>query len=471
MTTIRMRCYLLAIRCLRTKCCVIFALFSFIFLLGRMYQLRRYQIFSSMLKKHEDVSINVFTNLSKSRHFTAGMFLQNFVPQNFSYCKYRFGLPKTLEINESDIEFPPELREESDYRIIYNIVEPAYNTTKYDNNVTYCTHATPEFFYYLAEILYRWEGPVSIATFVPSTDATLILCILDRLCSCLPDMVRVSLHFVFPSKYAPKLLSCPPSIADTPSCIVPKIIVNKNIQTFRYSEELTYPVNVARNAARVQSLTKYTLVSDVELLPSRNLVTNFMKMVNALEKNSKFGLQEFVNRLVYVLPVFEVQSNEIVPEVKSKLLELYSQNQAFYFHRWVCSHCQRFPGLQRWLLKKSKVLDNTIQPFFVVRREFPFHRWEPVFIGTNSEPLYSELLTWEGQQDKMTQMHEMCLMKYHFVILDGAFMVHSPGVKRKVDVLRDSWRNFQQKKNSFYYDLIMKNINEKQKKNSRCKIH
>jgi N-acetyllactosaminide beta-1,3-N-acetylglucosaminyltransferase len=44
------------------------------------------------------------------------------------------------------------------------------------------------------------------------------------------------------------------------------------------------------------------------------------------------------------------------------------------------------------------------QPLLVVRREFPYHRWEPIYIGTNEEPLYSEQLTWEGQQDKMTQV-------------------------------------------------------------------
>jgi hypothetical protein len=47
------------------------------------------------------------------------------------------------------------------------------------------------------------------------------------------------------------------------------------------------------------------------------------------------------------------------------------------------------------------------QPLLVVRREFPYHRWEPIYIGTNEEPLYSEELTWEGQQDKMTQVIEL----------------------------------------------------------------
>ena len=33
-----------------------------------------------------------------------------------------------------------------------------------------------------------------------------------------------------------------------------------------------------------------------------------------------------------------------------------------------------------------------------------FQRWEPIFIGTNSDPLYDERLSWEGRSDKMTQV-------------------------------------------------------------------
>lgn len=105
-----------------------------------------------------------------------------------------------------------------------------------------------------------------------------------------------------------------------------------------------------------------------------------------------------------------------------------------------------------------------------MKREYPYHRWEPIYIGTKHDPYYSETLSWEGQQDKMTQvgvtfgeinflltslhgsifsislfsttfvtalfccpcsqMLEMCLMGYRFVILDGAFLVHWPGIKR-----------------------------------------
>ncbi|KAJ9590756.1 hypothetical protein L9F63_016272 [Diploptera punctata] len=108
----------------------------------------------------------------------------------------------------------------------------------------------------------------------------------------------------------------------------------------------------------------------------------------------------------------------------------------------------------------------------VVRREFPYHRWEPVYIGTNKEPLYSELLTWEGQQDKMTQMNEMCLMGYRFVILDGAFLVHVPGIKRKTDLSLDlaAWRRPHERHNIEVYHSITRRMIHKYGTNTRCKI-
>jgi hypothetical protein len=74
-----------------------------------------------------------------------------------------------------------------------------------------------------------------------------------------------------------------------------------------------------------------------------------------------------MKNFVFVLPVFEVDEKELnVPRTKEELLELYAQNKAVYFHRWVCLHCQRFPGLQRWLQRKPSTENpNIIQVHFV----------------------------------------------------------------------------------------------------------
>lgn len=90
-----------------------------------------------------------------------------------------------------------------------------------------------------------------------------------------------------------------------------------------------------------------------------------------------------------------------IPIVKSQLKKLYDAERAVYFHREICSHCQKFPGLVKWLNRPSRA---GMRPFTVARREVPYHRWEPIFIGTGNEPYYSETLSWEGQQDKMTQV-------------------------------------------------------------------
>lgn len=51
-------------------------------------------------------------------------------------------------------------------------------------------------------------------------------------------------------------------------------------------------------------------------------------------------------------------------------------------------------------------------PLLDARREVPHHRWEPVFIGTKDDPLYTEDMTWEGRQDKMVQVHYFYTKKY-----------------------------------------------------------
>ncbi|KAG8224662.1 hypothetical protein J437_LFUL005103 [Ladona fulva] len=123
-------------------------------------------------------------------------------------------------------------------------------------------------------------------------------------------------------------------------------------------------------------------------------------------------------------------------------------------------------------------------PLVMVRREFPYHRWEPIYIGTNREPLYSEVLSWEGQQDKMTQMHQMCLLGYHFVVLDRAFLVHTPGVKRaqplfhgkplKIELdaeakVQREWMKKHEKRNTHFYEMIVESMNLAHPRNPKCK--
>ena len=40
------------------------------------------------------------------------------------------------------------------------------------------------------------------------------------------------------------------------------------------------------------------------------------------------------------------------------------------------------------------------------KRTGTYRSWEPIFIGTHSDPLYDERLSWEGRSDKMTHVSE-----------------------------------------------------------------
>lgn len=296
----------------------------------------------------------LFSNYSTNREsFVPGNFLNILSRQNVSYCNFRYSLPNSLNIPGYEIKYPPQMGKLSGYRVVDNVLQPEESEKE---NVTLCTHATPEFFYYLAELLKRWRGPISVAVFVPGSDAGLLLCFLDQLCHCLQDMSRVSLHFIFPHDHPPTLSSCPEIPKD---CSPPKFA--SSLPTYRYTKDLTYPINVARNVARTRAITSFVLVSDIELFPSDDLVLKFVTMMNTLRSKSRSSYSTFLNRIVYVVPVFEIEYYEDIPKLKSQLINLYSQNKAFYFHRWVCSHCQRFPGLQRWILRTKESLDTSIE--------------------------------------------------------------------------------------------------------------
>lgn len=109
-------------------------------------------------------------------------------------------------------------------------------------------------------------------------------------------------------------------------------------------EAVMYPINVCRNAARTAAVTEYVMVSDIQLIPSAGLAEKFMKMV------ADYKIMDNCDRQVFVLPIFEVESTEDIPTNKKELIELIRQQKAVYFHKNICRHCQKFPGIEAWLL-------------------------------------------------------------------------------------------------------------------------
>lgn len=65
-------------------------------------------------------------------------------------------------------------------------------------------------------------------------------------------------------------------------------------------------------------------------------------------------------------------------------------------------------------------------------------------------------------------MLEMCFLKYRFVILDNAFLVHIPGIKRRTN--NSIWRRPYQRQNAKAYTIILKQLANKYEKNQRCRL-
>ncbi|XP_072384109.1 beta-1,4-glucuronyltransferase 1-like [Diabrotica undecimpunctata] len=396
----------------------------------------------------------IFNNeIKPGRNYTPGDFVSYLYsePSNESYCNFNYNVPKDFNYGTADVDFGPELGKQTSYRIVYNVLMA--QMAEGVPEVTYATHVSADFMFYLPELVRYWDGFISITAFVPDLDVSHVIEQINQYCYCLPGMSRVSLHFVFDRFVAPSRKDV--YFTKPSNC---ELIDSSKLKTYRHADDsVMYPINVCRNAARTASLTELVMVSDIQLMPSEGLAYKFLEMLD------RYKLHD-CERRVYVLPIFEVEAAENVPRTKTQLVEMVKEKKSVYFHKLVCRHCQKFPGIESWMRTDPK---DTVKPLLTARREVPFHRWEPIYIGTKAEPLYNEKLSWEGLQDKMLQMLEMCLMEYKFVILDGAFLVHWPGMKKQKE--DEPWRKPFVKQNSDEYKKILTNLLKKYNSKPQCK--
>ncbi|KAF7284844.1 hypothetical protein GWI33_021487 [Rhynchophorus ferrugineus] len=372
-------------------------------------------------------------------------------PVNKTYCKLNFKLPYDLAPKR---KITPGGNKSSRYRVQYNAVE-AHNITDVPQ-ITYATHATADFAYYIPELLKRWDGLISIGAFVPDLDVSLFLEQIVQYCYCEPEMHRVSIHLIHD-------LRLPASTKDI-YFLRPETCRIEDSSQYRiysnFDDSTIYPINVCRNAARKASLTKYVLVSDIQLMPSKDLASGFLDMLTT---------NQLINatKKVYVLPIFELAENEYIPDTKADLIDMIADNRSVYFHKFICKHCQNFPGLEQWIADSNT---TNVKEFSTIKRQDPHHRWEPIFIGTNAEPWYNEELSWEGLQDKMLHTIEMCLMDYDFTILDNAFLVHWPGI-RTDKLAVEEWRLPYIRSNELVYKRSIQLLQKNYRNIEGCRVN
>ncbi|XP_042887443.1 beta-1,4-glucuronyltransferase 1-like [Penaeus japonicus] len=306
----------------------------------------------------------------------------------------------------------PFYQQRGDYWVLENYIPAALNF-RCDESITYTTHGDYTFLDNLEPLTSRWQ--VGLAQ--PSLLLFFFFFFLLLLFAHLQVAGRPRSALAPPSPQVPtteELLRRKTDCAQEP----PRWT---NVTTYRQKKKLLYPVNVARNTARQAVQTYFVLPSDVELYPSVNFIPEFFKMLK------KPDVSNSTSPRVYVFSIFEVKDNVSAPETKADLQRMLKKGDAIPFHKNVCAKCHNVPMSKEWI---AAPLQPGMSVFHVGKRKPPYHKWEPIYVGTNKEPLYDERLSWEGKSDKMTQMYILCVRDYEFHIMDNAFLVHRPGIKK-----------------------------------------
>ncbi|KAK8400375.1 hypothetical protein O3P69_003215 [Scylla paramamosain] len=316
----------------------------------------------------------------------------------------------------------PFYQQRGDYWVLENYL-PAVMSFRCDESITYTTHGDYTFLDNLEPLTSRWQGPVSVAVYAPGDDFNATVNTILYLRDCWAEGIKkyVTFHLFFHVTHTPK------KIPFTEELLKRKIDCGQepplwtNVTTYRRQNNLLYPVNVARNTARQAAQTYFVFPSDVELYPSINFIPEFFSMLKRPD------ISNTTKPRVFVFQVFEVQKDVAPAETKEELVRLLKEKQAFQFHKSFCLECHNIPRFKEWL--KGPVKPG-LSVFHVDKRQPSYHKWEPIYVGTNKEPLYDERLSWDGKRDKMTQAYILCLLDYEFHILGNAFLVHRPGIKK-----------------------------------------
>ncbi len=284
--------------------------------------------------------------------------------------------------NARDILKATTHRTYNGYVLLKNHI-PAEKAFVGTESVTYTTHSDPTFLDNLVPLVTRWRGPISVAIYCPGTDYDLALeaVAFYRHCDTKDNVLQghesqekaadmsssqlvrdfVTFHFFFEFKHRPtsNVLTAEDvesMLQRTPDCKKRPPSDDEGYVSFRRKNNLTYPVNVARNLARTAATTHFVLPSDIELYPNPGLISAFLNMFDPA-RQSGVKTRDFLarpNPKVFVVSIFEIQKGAVLPDSKQELLKLLAEKVAIPFHKKMCSKCHRVPGAVNWVKEDSR---------------------------------------------------------------------------------------------------------------------
>ncbi|XP_072025793.1 beta-1,4-glucuronyltransferase 1-like [Amphiura filiformis] len=293
-------------------------------------------------------------------------------------------------------------------------------------DVTLVTQCSLHHLAHIVDLVDRWRGPLSVAIFGLASEVDTISTVMLTLRECYPGIKQnVSFHLVHP------ITEIVDGNSDAKETTLTKLpcesilpdLWERKLLTQNYAQEgIPYPNNLLRNVARAGTSSKFLLVIDIDMLPSANMRTGFLHLAH-----SSIILQEeteYSRKTSFVVPAYELRDGIPMPADKADLLESVRQENARQFYKKACSYCQNHTDYQKW--ENIQGSPGMLNIAYSVEWQ-PL--WEPFYISHRDVPLYDERFKQYGF-NRISQVCEMHVAGYNFVVLDTGFIVHK-GFKEK----------------------------------------
>ncbi|CAH1996471.1 unnamed protein product [Acanthoscelides obtectus] len=300
----------------------------------------------------------------------------------------------------------------------------------------------------IIEVSSHWNGPISLATFAAYEDelnALLMYILYLRKCD-LGIRHKIAFHLALARERRPKSFSIDLDRLETLDCgkpleVLKDLIKDINKGPNKWRSKLPYPQNHLRNLARKNCQTKYIFLTDVDIIPSKEMAESLDVF---LEKVDCKG------QCAYVVPTYEVDERVVFPANKTELVRLANKGLARPFHHKVFIYNQYATNFTRWQNQVNE--DSAVHVSHPVTN-FEF-LYEPFYIATDTVPPHDERFIGYGYT-RNSQVYEMFVAGYEFLVLSPIFTCHwGLQVKRT----RPPWREHQNNLNRKHFDGFKREI-------------
>lgn len=230
------------------------------------------------------------------------------------------------------------------YWVVENFIKANHGDLDCTETVTFTTTAEYPDLYNLVPLVQRWQSPISLALYCPRDDYQNCIDSLVFLRKCIKlesqrHFMRkyLSVHIFFEDSQIPENVFSTIDDVDIRCGENPMYRPKDGSSSLDSNRE-----NVGRNVAKDAALTHYILSSDIELTPSSDLASDFLRTI------AMSGSAQLSQGTVYLLPVFDATQDSDLPQTKTDLLNMLSNGSVVQPELATCRDCQRYPVIQEW---------------------------------------------------------------------------------------------------------------------------